>query len=124
MENRLREKDRYWNVLSLAPLCLLLFFLTIIPLLSLIYTSFFKVTWDGSYLYKGVGFQNFFDLVENKFHIPGVINTIQFILITVIIQIAIAYVIVIVLNKIKYGIVSLSTFMLPILLPPIIIGSI
>ena len=92
MENRSRETDKYWNVLSLAPLCLLLFFLTIIPLLSLIYTSFFKVTWDGSYLYEGVGFQNFFDLVENKFYIPGVKNTIQFALITVMIQIGIAYV--------------------------------
>ena len=124
MENRLREKDRYWNVLSLAPLCLLLFFLTIIPLLSLIYTSFFKVTWDGGYLYEGIGFQNFFDLVENKFYIPGVKNTILFALITVIIQIAIAYVIAIVLNKIKYRIIYLSIFMLPILLPPIVIGSI
>ncbi len=124
MENRLREKDRYWNVLSLAPLCLLLFFLTIIPLLSLIYTSFFKVTWDGGYLYEGIGFQNFFDLVENKFYIPGVKNTILFALITVIIQIVIAYVIAIVLNKIKYRIIYLSIFMLPILLPPIVIGSI
>ena len=124
MENRSRETDRYWNVLSLAPLCLLLFFLTIIPLLSLIYTSFFKVTWSGGYLYEGVGFQNFFDLVENKFYIPGVKNTIQFALITVIIQILIAYVIAIVLNKIKYRIIYLSIFMLPILLPPIVIGSI
>ena len=124
MENRLKETDRYWNVLSLAPLCLLLFFLTIIPLLSLIYTSFFKVTWSGGYLYEGVGFQNFFDLVENKFYIPGVKNTIQFALITVIIQISIAYVISIVLNKIKYRIIYLSIFMLPILLPPIVIGSI
>jgi len=124
MENRLKETDRYWNVLSLAPLCLLLFFLTIIPLLSLIYTSFFKVTWSGGYLYEGVGFENFFDLVENKFYIPGVKNTIQFALITVIIQISIAYVISIVLNKIKYRIIYLSIFMLPILLPPIVIGSI
>ena len=124
MENRLNETDRYWNVLSLAPLCLLLFFLTIIPLLSLIYTSFFKVTWSGGYLYEGVGFENFFDLVENKFYIPGVKNTIQFALITVIIQISIAYVISIVLNKIKYRIIYLSIFMLPILLPPIVIGSI
>ena len=124
MENRSRETDKYWNVLSLAPLCLLLFFLTIIPLLSLIYTSFFKVTWSGGYLYEGVGFQNFFDLVENKFYIPGVKNTIQFALITVIIQILIAYVIAIVLNKIKYRIIYLSIFMLPILLPPIVIGSI
>ena len=124
MENRLRETDRYWNVLSLAPLCLLLFFLTIIPLLSLIYTSFFKVTWDGGYLYEGIGFQNFFDLVENKFYIPGVKNTILFALITVIIQVAIAYAIAIVLNKIKYRIIYLSIFMLPILLPPIVIGSI
>ena len=124
MENRLKETDRYWNVLSLAPLCLLLFFLTIIPLLSLIYTSFFKVTWDGGYLYEGIGFQNFFDLVENKFYIPGVKNTILFALITVIIQVVIAYVIAIVLNKIKYRIIYLSIFMLPILLPPIVIGSI
>ena len=124
MENRLKETDRYWNVLSLAPLCLLLFFLTIIPLLSLIYTSFFKVTWDGGYLYEGIGFQNFFDLVENKFYIPGVKNTILFALITVIIQVAIAYAIAIVLNKIKYRIIYLSIFMLPILLPPIVIGSI
>ena len=124
MENPLRGTDRYWNVLSLAPLCLLLFFLTIIPLLNLIYSSYFKVTWDGSYLYEGVGFQNFFDLVENKFYIPGVKNTIQFALITVIIQIGIAYVIAIVLNKIKYRIIYLSIFMLPILLPPIVIGSI
>ena len=124
MENRLRETDRYWNVLSLAPLCLLLFFLTIIPLLSLIYTSFFKVTWDGGYLYEGIGFQNFFDLVENKFYIPGVKNTILFALITVIIQVVIAYAIAIVLNKIKYRIIYLSIFMLPILLPPIVIGSI
>ena len=124
MENRSRETDRYWNVLSLAPLCLLLFFLTIIPLLSLIYTSFFKVTWSGGYLYEGVGFQNFFDLVENKFYIPGVKNTILFALITVIIQVVIAYAIAIVLNKIKYRVIYLSIFMLPILLPPIVIGSI
>ena len=124
MENHPKETDRYWNILSLAPLCLLLFFLTIIPLLSLIYTSFFKVTWSGGYLYEGVGFQNFFDLVENKFYIPGVKNTIRFALITVIIQILIAYVISIVLNKIKCRIIYLSIFMLPILLPPIVIGSI
>ena len=71
MENRLKETDRYWNVLSLAPLCLLLFFLTIIPLLSLIYTSFFKVTWDGGYLYEGIGFQNFFDLAAKPQRPPS-----------------------------------------------------
>jgi multiple sugar transport system permease protein len=124
MENRLKESDRYWNILSLAPLALLLLFLTIIPLLNLIYTSFFKVTWNRGYIYEWVGLINFLGLTDNKFYIPGIKNTIKFALITVVIQTTIAYLIAIILNKIKYRIVYLSIFMLPILLPPIVIGSI
>jgi multiple sugar transport system permease protein len=124
MENRLKESDRYWNILSLAPLALLLLFLTIIPLFNLIYTSFFKVTWNQGYIYEWVGLINFLGLTDNKFYIPGIKNTIKFALITVVIQTTIAYLIAIILNKIKYRIIYLSIFMLPILLPPIVIGSI
>ena len=65
MRNLLNEQNR-WYVYSLAPLLLLLFLFTLLPLLNIFYMSFFHIEWrDGQYDYEFIGLQNYKALPDN-----------------------------------------------------------
>ena len=120
------HKDINWKILSLLPIFLILVCLTLIPLVNIFYNSFFDIRWnDGGYVYKFIGFQNYIELPNNKFYLPGLKNTVILSMITVLFQMIFGFCIALGVSKIKTGkSFFTSLFLLPILLPPIVIGSI
>ena len=122
----MNKKDLSWKIYSLLPIILILIFLTLIPLVNIFYNSFFEIRWDdGAYVYTFIGFQNYLELPNNKFYFPGLKNTVKLALIGVIFQMIFGFLIALGISKIKRGkSFFVSLFLLPILLPPIVIGSI
>ena len=120
------KKDLSWKIYSLLPIILILIILTLIPLVNIFYNSFFDIRWDdGAYIYTFIGLQNYFELPHNKFYFPGLKNTVKLALIGVFFQMVFGFLIALGISKIKRGkSFFVSLFLLPILLPPIVIGSI
>lgn len=122
----MNTKDKNWKILSLTPLIAVLVILTLVPLVNIFYNSFFDIRWDdGKYNYKYIGLENYIELPSNKFYLPGLINTIKLSIFAVFFQMLFGFLIALGISKIKRGKgLFISLFLLPILLPPIVIGSI
>ena len=122
----MNTKDKSWKILSLIPIIAVLVILTLVPLVNIFYNSFFDIRWDdGKYNYKYIGLENYIELPNNKFYLPGLINTIKLSIFAVFFQMLFGFLIALGISKIKRGKgLFISLFLLPILLPPIVIGSI
>ena len=120
------KKDLSWKIYSLLPIIIILIVLTLIPLVNIFYNSFFDIRWDdGGYVYTFIGLQNYLELPHNKFYFPGLKNTVKLAFIGVFVQMLFGFLIALGISKIKRGkSFFVSLFLLPILLPPIVIGSI
>jgi len=120
------NEHRRWLVLSLGPLIFFLVVLTLLPLLNVFVMSFFHVEWKGSgYVYDFAGFRNYQDLPTDKFFLPGLKNTIVFAIVGVTIQMVLGFAMAFFVTKIKRGkSFFISLFLIPVLLPPIVIGSV
>ena len=120
------NKDLGWKIYSLLPVIFILIALTLVPLINIFYNSFFDIRWnDGRYVYNYIGFQNYIELPDNKFYFPGLKNTVKLAFIGVFFQMIFGFLIALGISKIKKGkSFFISLFLLPILLPPIVIGSI
>lgn len=119
--------NRQWLWLSIAPSILILLVLTVFPIFNLIGLSLHAVEWeDGSAIYNFVGMKNFIDLFEQDpvFWI-GVKNTIIFSTFAVILQMLLGFSMALAVSRAgQYGRGVLTTiFLLPIVLPPIVIGA-
>ena len=122
----MNTKDKSWKILSLIPIVAVLVILTLVPLVNIFYNSFFDIRWDdGKYNYTYIGLENYIELPNNKFYLPGLINTIKLSIFAVFFQMLFGFLIALGISKIKRGKgFFISLFLLPILLPPIVIGSI
>ena len=120
------KKDLSWKIYSLLPIIIILIVSTLIPLVNIFYNSFFDIRWDdGGYVYTFIGLQNYLELPHNKFYFPGLKNTVKLAFIGVFFQMFFGFLIALGISKIKRGkSFFVSLFLLPILLPPIVIGSI
>jgi multiple sugar transport system permease protein len=88
--------------------------------------SFFNIEWlGGKAVWTYVGVQNFIELLSNKFYFPGIKNTFIFAFTAVSFQMIIGFFLALFINKIKKGrAIFIGIFIIPVLLPPIVIGSI
>ncbi|NIR94701.1 MAG: sugar ABC transporter permease [Gammaproteobacteria bacterium] len=88
--------------------------------------SFFHVEWkDAQYHYEFIGLKNYLELPDNKFYLPGLKNTFLFAIIGVSIQMVLGFFMALFVTKIRRGrAFFISLFLIPILLPPIVIGSV
>ena len=122
----MNTKDKSWKILSLIPIIAVLVILTLVPLVNIFYNSFFDIRWDdGKYNYTYIGLENYIELPNNKFYLRGLINTIKLSIFAVFFQMLFGFLIALGISKIKRGKgFFISLFLLPILLPPIVIGSI
>lgn len=124
--NYLLNEKRRWYFISLAPLLLFLFLFTLLPLLNIFYMSFFNITWkDAAYHYEFIGLENYINLPDDKFYLPGLKNTFLFAIIGVAIQMVLGFLMALFVTKIRRGKgFFISLFLIPVLLPPIVIGSV
>lgn len=119
------EENR-WRFYSLAPLTILLVVLTLVPLLSIFFMSFAHVEWKGSqYEYEFIGLANYLELPDDKFYLPGLKNTFAFAIIGVSVQMVLGFALALFVSRItRFRAFFISLFLVPVLLPPIVIGSV
>lgn len=124
---RVERANFWWRVGSLAPAVLVLALLSIWPVFNLAYLSLADVKWlSGSAVVDFVGLRNFQELFTNEaVYWAGVRNTIVFAVCAVTAQMVLGFSMALVVRRAsKMGRSILTAiFLLPIVIPPIVIGA-
>ncbi|MSU88028.1 ABC transporter permease subunit [Rhodobacteraceae bacterium 2CG4] len=120
------KTDTVWRHLTLMPAILLFALLTILPLANLVALSFNDVEWvNREAVWEWVGFEIYAALPEDNLLRAGVVNTLIFAIVAVALQMLIGFVLALLTTRVVRGRVFYRTvFILPILVPGIIIGAI
>lgn len=115
-----------WRILTLSPALLIFALFTILPIGTLILMAVHQVNWvDGQSVWAFVGLDNFKALASDGLFRAGVVNTLIFAVSAVGIQMILGFVLALLVSDIKLGKTLYRTiFLLPILVPGIVIGAI
>lgn len=118
--------QRLWRWLTLAPALAMLLALSIIPLVGLFITSFQNVAWvDGRAVRTWAGLDHYRALFGDALFGAGLWNTVLFALGAVTGQMLLGFALALLVSKVSRGRVLYRTiFILPILIPGIVIGAI
>ena len=120
------RSDRFWRNATLAPALILFLLLTLVPMVNLVALSFHEVAWiDRESLWTWVGPQNYVQLLSDNLFRAGIWNTIIFAVVAVALQMVLGFALALMTTRITRGRLFYRTvFILPILVPGIIIGAI
>lgn len=112
--------------LSLVPALLFLILLSALPLFNLIALSFAEVTWSGGEAHwEWVGFDNYVALGSDTLFKAGILNTIILVVVATSAQVFIGLMLALACSRLGRRSQAYRTlFLLPILIPGIIIGAI
>jgi multiple sugar transport system permease protein len=123
---RVIDADRLWRWGSLAPAFLLMLALGALPLLNLLVTSFNDVSWSaGTSTWTFRGIQHYLELPADPLVTAGIVNTLLFAVGAVAGQVILGLVLALLVSRISRGKVFFRAFfILPILIPGIVIGAI
>ncbi len=115
-----------WRWLTSAPAFALMLALGVLPLLNLLAMSFANVAWsNGAATWSFVGLANFRAVAVDPLFRAGIVNTTIFAILAVAGQMALGFVLALLSSRVRHGrIVYRTVFILPILLPGIVIGAI
>jgi multiple sugar transport system permease protein len=118
--------QRLWRWLTLAPALLMLLALSIIPLVGLILTSFQNIAWvEGRAVRSWAGLDHYRALFSDALFGAGLWNTGLFALGAVTGQMLLGFALALLVSKVSRARVLYRTiFILPILIPGIVIGAI
>ncbi|MBY6116791.1 sugar ABC transporter permease [Mameliella alba] len=120
------RSDAFWRYATLLPAILFFVLLTFLPLGNLVALSFHHVEWANSKaVWDWVGMKNYTDLPQDNLLRAGILNTIIFAVVAVALQMIIGFFLALWTTRVTRGRVFYRTvFILPILVPGIIIGAI
>jgi multiple sugar transport system permease protein len=120
------SSDTFWRYATLLPAIVLFAVLTILPLANLLALSFNDVEWlNRKAVWDWVGLDNYAALPEDNLLRAGLLNTLIFAVVAVALQMLIGFVLALLTTQITRGRTFYRTvFILPILVPGIIIGAI
>lgn len=120
------NSDTLWRYLTLMPAVFLFLFLTLVPLGTLVALSFHEVEWiDREAVWTWIGLQNYLRLPADNLFRAGVLNTIIFAVVAVALQMLLGFLLALLTTQVTRGRLFYRTvFILPILVPGIIIGAI
>jgi len=118
--------DRLWRHLTLTPAVVVLLALTVLPIANMAAMSFFNVGWsEGEAVWTAVGLQNYRDLAADNLFRAGLLNTLIFVVVAVTAQIVLGFFLALMVSRIRRGrTIYRAIFLLPILIPGIVIGAI
>jgi multiple sugar transport system permease protein len=118
-----RRSARY---LSLLPALLFLILLSALPLFNLIALSFSDVKWvDGSVQWSWVGLENYAALGSDSLFKAGILNTVILVFVATTAQVGIGLMLALACSRLGHRSQAYRTlFLLPILIPGIVIGAI
>ena len=124
---KIERANRWWRIGSLAPAVIILAALSIWPVINLGYLSLSEVHWtSGSAIVHFVGLRNFHELFTGEdVYWAGVRNTIVFAVCAVTLQMIFGFTMALAVrraSKIGRSVLT-AIFLLPIVIPPIVIGA-
>jgi multiple sugar transport system permease protein len=119
-------EDRLGRWATLAPGFLLMLALSVLPLVNLLSTSFYTVTWSGGQAtFVPAGLANYAALAGDTLFRAGLINTAVFAVGAVGGQMLLGFMLAFVCSRVTRGrVVYRAVFILPILIPGIVVGAI
>lgn len=120
------DEDRLWRWASFGPALLLMVAMGTLPLFNLFATSFFDITWSsGSAQWKPAGLSHYVALFGDTLFGAGLYNTVVFAIAAVLGQMVLGFLLALLVSRIPRGkVVFRAIFILPILIPGIVIGAI
>lgn len=120
------NSSRLWKAVTLSPALILFALLTLLPLANLAALSLHHVEWlDRAAVWSWVGFDNFARLPEDTLFRAGIWNTVVFAIVAVAAQMVLGFWLALMTTRVTRGRLFYRTvFILPILVPGIIIGAI
>jgi multiple sugar transport system permease protein len=118
--------ERYWTVLSLAPVAGLVLLLMVFPFVNLVYLSFHRVEWaEGAGRLVFVGGANISEFARHPLYWVGLRNTAVFAFFAVSIQLVLGLALALLASQLRRGrLILIGVVLLPVLVPPIVIGAI
>ena len=118
--------DRSWRWATLSPALLVLVLLTALPIANMVAMSFFEVKWaEGRSIWTPVGLANYRGVAGDTLFRAGIGNTILFVVAAVAAQMVLGFFLALMCSKIARGrTLYRAIFLLPVLIPGIIIGAI
>lgn len=118
--------DTFWRYATLSPAVILFLLLTLVPLANLLALSFHDVEWlDRQAVWRWVGLDNFRRLPDDTLFRAGIANTVVFAVVSVSIQMVLGFwLALLTANVVRGRLVYRAVFLLPVLVPGIIIGAI
>ncbi|MCT8159526.1 carbohydrate ABC transporter permease [Pseudoruegeria sp. SHC-113] len=120
------RSDTFWRYATLAPAVILFLVLTILPLFNLGALGFHKVEWvDRQAVWEWEGLRNYAHLAKDTLFKAGILNTIIFSVVAVAFQMVLGFWLALLTTRVtRFRIFYRTVFILPILVPGIIIGAI
>jgi multiple sugar transport system permease protein len=118
--------DRLWRHLTLAPALLVFLALTVLPIANMLAMSFSKIDWvEGQAVWTSVGLANYRELPSDNLFRAAITNTVLFVVASVVVEIVLGFLLALMTSRIGRGrVVYRAVFLLPILIPGIVIGAI
>jgi multiple sugar transport system permease protein len=118
--------DRIWRWLTLSPALLMMLLLSVLPLANLFLTSFYKVTWaEGHPTWTSAGLDNYIALASDELLSAGLLNTLIFAVCAVGGQMLFGFTLALLCGRATRGrVLYRAVFILPILIPGIVVGAI
>ena len=118
--------DRLWRWATLSPALVMLLALSVLPLANLFLSSFYTVTWSGGHAtWTPAGLSNYTGLLGDDLLRAGLANTLIFAVFAVGGQMLFGFALALLCSRVGPGrAVYRAVFMLPILVPGIVIGAI
>jgi multiple sugar transport system permease protein len=115
-----------WRYLSLAPTVVLLLALTILPIVWLVAMSLHSIAWQGGAAqWTFVGLGNYLSMPGNVFFAAALRNTLLFVIVAVAVEMVLGFALALMVSRLVRGRAAfIAIFLLPILVPAIVIGAI
>jgi len=115
-----------WRWAMIGPAAALFAALAVLPVVELVQMSVHFVRWvRGKPVWNYVGLQQYFDVLNDSLFKAGILNTVVFAVVAVTIQVVLGFALALMTTRIIHGRVFYrSVFLLPILVPGIVIGAI
>jgi multiple sugar transport system permease protein len=115
-----------WRIVGIVPLTLLFAFLTVLPIAEMFYLGFFSVSWQaGQRTLSFVGAQNWLRVGDDHLFLVGWRNTFVFVVVAVAIEMVLGFFLALITTRVVKGqALYRAIFMIPILVPAIVIGAV
>lgn len=120
------DQDRLWRWLTLSPAALLLLAFSLLPILNLFALSVLNVAWSGGRAtFSAAGLGHYAALPADELYRAGLANTLVFAIFAVLGQMVFGFALALLASRATRGRILYRTiFILPILIPGIVIGAI